>query len=109
MELTEIEKRAYAEIDEFLSLLPDWYKEKIPEDIKRVFKENKDQIYQKHIDPNVPIKEQNLLPETLALIAGLNLEYWATPDERDRLTKIYEKNDLKWKLEQYQILLDNDE
>jgi hypothetical protein len=108
MELDLNTRRAYSEVDEFLNLLPDWQRAKIPETVRIVFKTEKDKTYHKNINPNIPIADQNLLSETLAIIAGLNLKYWATPNERERLIKIYHRNELKWKLDQYQELLKKD-
>ena len=90
-------KQAYSEIDEFLSLLTEEERNKIPERLRDFFKENKDKYYQKNINPNLPIKDQNLLEETLTLIAFLNLKYWCEDEkEKERLTAIYLENDKKY-------------
>lgn len=87
-------RQAYSEIDEFLELLTDEQKNKIPFKLRELFKEEKDKDYRKVIDPRIPIREQNLREETLALIALLNLQYWCEDDEeKKRLTQIYAKNE----------------
>ena len=106
MEIKLNTRRAYSEIDEFLSLLPSWQREKIPENVRKIFREEKDETYIKKINPIIPIKDQNLLEETLAIIAYPNLKYWATAEERERLTKICERNEKNYKLQQYTSLLE---
>ena len=47
------------------------------------------------IDINQPIKDQNLMDETLAIIAMLNLKYWCDDEEKKRLINIYLENERK--------------
>lgn len=90
-------RMAYSEVDEFIELLPEDIKQKIPQNLRRIFKEEKDKNYVKKIDQNVPIKEQNLLEETLAIIAMLNLDYICEDeDEKERLREVYENNEKKY-------------
>ena len=87
-------KQAYTELDNFIELLDDYHKNKVPQKLRDYFKNKKDNNYIKNIDPNIPIKEQNLKRETLALIAMLNLKYWCEDEEeKERLLKIYENNE----------------
>ena len=67
-------RQAYAELDTFIELLDDSLKNKIPTKLREFFKREKDVSYVKNINPNIPIKEQNLKRETLSLIALINLE-----------------------------------
>lgn len=90
-------RQAYAEIDEFLRLLSEEQKNEIPKKLRDFFKEEKDQGYRKTIDATVPIAEQNLKEETLAIIALLNLQYWCKDEEeKQRLKKIYAQNEEKY-------------
>ena len=68
-------RQAYSEIDEFLGLLSDEQRNKIPKKLREFFKEEKDQEYKKGINPNIAIKNQDLKEETLGIIALLNLQY----------------------------------
>lgn len=87
-------RKAYSEIDEFLGLLSIEQVNKIPLKLRELFKEEKEQQYKKNINPNIPIKEQGLLEETLAIIALLNLQYWCeNEEEKERLKNIYVKNE----------------
>ena len=72
---------AYAEIDEILNLLEDEYKNKVPENIRNLFKEEKMKDYTPKIDENIPLIEQNLKRETIVLLSILNLNYWCEDEE----------------------------
>lgn len=87
-------RQAYSEIDEFLRLLSIEQRNEIPQKLRDLFTQEKDSDYRKGIDPTIPIKEQNLKEETLALIALLNLQYWCKDEaEKQRLKSVYSKNE----------------
>lgn len=87
-------RQAYSEIDEFLGLLSEEQRNKIPQKLREFFKEEKDGNYEKRIDPKEPIKNQNLKEETLGIIALLNLQYWCEDEiEKQRLKEVYAKNE----------------
>ncbi len=93
-------RQAFSELDEFLELLSEEKRNEIPKRLRNFFKEEKDQKYFKGINKDVPIKDQNLKEETLALIAILNIQYWCKDeDEKKRLKEIYEKNENKYQTE----------
>ena len=117
-------RQAYSEIDEFLDLLSPERRNKIPQKLQQLFKNEKDKNYIKGINPNVSIKEQALKEETLSIIALLNLQYWCdNVAEKERLEKIYSDNEKKYqdmlqekynpdnifKNKQSQNLVENDE
>lgn len=83
MSLSTSTRQAYTEIDTFIDLLDEYNKNKIPKKLREYFKKEKDINYIKKINPNQPIKEQNLKEETLSLIAMLNLQYWCE-DENEK-------------------------
>ena len=87
-------RQAYSEVDEFLELISNEHRDKIPQKLRNFFKEEKDTNYIKGIKPNVPIKNQGLKEETLGIIALLNLQYWCEDEnEKRRLKEIYAKNE----------------
>ena len=89
-------RQAYTEIDNFIELLDEYNRNKVPKKLREYKKKEKDNTYTKTINPNIPIKEQNLKEETLALIAMLNLQYWCEDEEeKRRLKKIYSDNEIK--------------
>jgi len=86
-------RQAYSEIDEFLGLLTEEQREKIPRKLREVFKEEKDNNYIKGIREDIPVNEQNFKEETLAIIALLNLQYWCQDEiESERLKQVYTNN-----------------
>lgn len=93
-------REAYAEVDNFIECLDSYDKNKIPESIRKYFKKEKSKNYNKIIDINQPIKDQNLKDETLAIIAMLNLKYWCDDEEeKKRLMTIYSENEKKYQNE----------
>lgn len=89
-------RNAYAEVDNFIECLDLYHKNKVPDDIREYFKREKSKNYNKMIDINQPIKNQNLMDETLAIIAMLNLKYWCDDEEeKKRLINIYLENERK--------------
>lgn len=87
-------RQAYSEIDEFLGLLTEAQREKIPRKLREFFREEKDNNYIKGIRADIPVKEQNFKEETLAIIALLNLQYWCKDEnEKQRLKSIYANNE----------------
>lgn len=87
-------RQAYSEVDEFLQLISEKNRNKIPKKLREFFKEEKDINYIKVINPSVPIKNQELKEETLGIIALLNLQYWCEDEnEKRRLKEVYAKNE----------------
>lgn len=87
-------RQAYSEIDEFLGLLSEEKRNRIPQKLREFFKEERDTNYIKGISPTEPIKNQNLKEETLGIIALLNLQYWCEDEnEKQRLKEVYAKNE----------------
>ena len=98
MYISENTRQTYTEIDNFIELLDEYNKNKIPIKLRELFKIEKDKHYIKNINPNKPIDEQNLKEETLALIAMLNLQYWCEDEkEKARLKQVYLNNEKKYK------------
>ena len=90
-------RQAYSEVDEFLGLISNEHRNKIPKKLREFFREEKDTTYIKGINPNVPIKNQKLKEETLGIIALLNLQYWCEDEnEKKRLKEVYAKNEKRY-------------
>ena len=94
-------KETYSEVCEFLGLLGAYYISKLPNKLVELCEENKSEEYVPHIKTNIPIKDQSLSEDTLAIIAVLNLQYWCEDEnEIKRLKEVYKKNE-----EEYQRTL----
>ena len=90
-------RQAYSEVDEFLGLISNEHRNKIPKKLREFFREEKDTNYIKGINTNVPIKNKKLKEETLGIIALLNLQYWCEDEnEKKRLKEVYAKNEKRY-------------
>ena len=95
--LTATTRIAYAQVDSFLDMLEEKYVQMVPRNIRYFIKQEKDTRDDIKIVPDVPIKQQNLTDEALALIAYLNLNYWCQDQaEREKLIEKYKENDEKY-------------
>lgn len=84
---------AYSEINEIINMLEDEDKNKVPENIRNFFKEEKNNDYIPQIDPSKPLIEQNLKRETIILLTILNLNYWCENEvEKQKWWNELEKN-----------------
>ena len=66
---------ALAEIDDILKFSDDEILLKISESFKKFVKENKDKKYISNINPYLPLKEQNIKPETASILALINKDF----------------------------------
>ncbi|MCM1230600.1 MAG: hypothetical protein NC489_10740 [Ruminococcus flavefaciens] len=98
--------RAYTEIWELLQVLGDDFINRVPEDILRVIEENRDTSYVFKITSDFA---HNMSRKGIVVFAVLNLNYWATPEERERLSAIYERNEREYKLRQYENMLEEED
>lgn len=90
---------AYTEVDTILSLMDEKYINKIPKNLRGIFKEEKSFDYKPNIDPKKSLNEQNLQRETLVILAILSLNYWCeSEEEKQKLIKAYWKMKRKMKL-----------
>lgn len=93
-------KDAYVEVLGILDLLDEEQKNRIPKKLKEFFENNKNQDYQVNIDSNIPLEEQNLLQETVDILAMLKLNYWCTNEkEKEGLFNLLNENEKKYQEE----------
>lgn len=89
-------KIAYAEVDTILSLMDKKYVNRIPEKLRKIFKEDKKSDYTINIDVNKSLNEQNLQRETMVILAMLCVNYWCdSEEEKQELIKAYSENEKK--------------
>lgn len=92
--------RAYAEVDKILSFMQIGYTERVPEKLRKIFKNQKLKDYDPNIDISIPLNEQNLERKTYAILAMLDLHYWCNnEEEKQELLNIYSNNEKKRKEE----------
>ena len=90
--------QACREVVLILGVLPKEYLRKVPREVLWRIMEHQDTEYhpswERNISADTDANDLDLLKESLALMAALNLEYWVTdPKEKERLLAIYDKNE----------------
>lgn len=93
-------KRAFSEVDAFLTTLGKSYINKIPNDILDVIKSEKDESYKVKIDPDISIESQDFSREAISIILWLNLEFFCNDEQKELLEKIYSNNQKLYEKEQ---------
>lgn len=100
--MTELNKRL-TEIDVILSFLPDEDLVRIPEELKRVIKENKDTSYDWQFNTEISLKEQNINKDTISFLAYIYIKYLLNDEEKEYMRQILEYNEKKTKVENENI------
>lgn len=83
------------EVDEILNYLSIDDLNKIPEEIRKLIKDNKDTEYEWHYDGTKPLKEQNVNRDTIAFLSYLNMEYLLNEEQKELMKQIHEFNEKK--------------
>ena len=87
--------KAYTEVLEIIKYLPKEEREKIPAEKIKFYEQNCDKEYEFKFDISKPIDEQKTLRETNAIIIILFRDYFATPEQKEKLEKILIQNEKK--------------
>lgn len=91
---------AYAEILEILDYMEEEYVSKVPKKLIKVITDNASDTYERHLDANVPLEEQQISEKTTALLAMLMLNYWCeSPEQKQELTDMFNENERKYQEE----------
>ena len=94
---TKEKSEVFSEVDAFLDIIDEEYKNKIPIKLRNLFKEHKDKDYHPVYHANIPIEEQNIKKEAIAMIGLLHLNYWCeTEEEKNKLRNIFLENQKKY-------------
>ena len=83
----------YNEVIEILNYIPKEDFNKIPTDIINMFKAYMNPNYHFKYDANKTLEEQNVSKEARTIIAIFFRDYWATPEQRDKI-KAKERYDM---------------
>ena len=103
--MNENEQIIYNEVYYVLHVLGDKYINKIPIKLYEFIKSNKGLNEIDYIDKAKNIADQ-LSEDTVTFISYLNLEYWCSGSEKERLLNVYKNNDIiaeKNKREKYNL------
>lgn len=79
--------KAYKEVYEILKFVPKEDVQKIPDDFMKIIKNNMDRNYDYKVNPKVDFEDQEMLRETMAILAIIYRDYWATEKQREMIIK----------------------
>lgn len=88
MIITKDYQNALTEVYEILNTLEIDEFNKIPEDIISAIKENRNLDYDYKIDDGIDLKEQQMLPETKAILFNLYRDYLVSSEQKEKIKKI---------------------
>lgn len=95
---------AYTQVYEIIKQLREEEYAKIPNEVVEVIKENRNTEYKFELDDDLKLKDQELLPETRAILFNIFREYLSTLEQKERIIRIQReerKKDEQRKIEQY--------
>lgn len=78
---------AYTEVYEIIELLDKEEYNKIPSEIIKAIRENRNLEYKFKLDEKIELKEQQLLPETKAILFNMFRDYLSTPEQKEIIIK----------------------
>lgn len=95
--------RNYKEVNIILNILGDEYKNKLPKKIKKLFEEAEDKTYLPNITEK-EFKEGNYLEDTKIILSILNINYWSTPEQKNKYMETLRALDEQYK-EEHKLVL----
>lgn len=90
-------QNAYTEVYTILQELEENEYEKIPPEIIQALEKNKNDNYIYELDDEQELKEQQMLPETKAILFNIFRDYLATPEQKQKVIQM--QNEERQKLE----------
>ena len=92
-------KNVYAEVYTILQELNEEEYNKIPPEVVKAIKLNRNEEYEYELDEELELKDQPMLPETKAILFNLFRDYLATPEQKAKIIRMQnearQKNELK--------------
>ena len=99
-------KNAYTEVYTILQDLNEEEFSKIPPEVLEAIKENRNEEYFYELDEDLELKEQQMLPETKAILFNLFRDYLSNPEQKAKIIRMQneerQKNELR-KQRQYNV------
>lgn len=87
-------KEIYSEVNSVLNMLGEKYIFKLPKSLYEMICEEKLNDYNPKYEPNIPLENQKIKRDSIAMIALFHLNYWCdTQEEKDKLKKLYSQNE----------------
>ena len=81
-------KNAYTEVYEIIEQLNEEEYNKIPPQVIKAIEENMNTEYEFELDEDIELKDQDLLPETKAILFNLFRDYLSTPEQKEKIIKM---------------------
>ena len=88
-------KNAYTEVYEIIKQLDEEEYNKIPSEVIKAIEENRNTEYEFDLDEDIELKEQELLPETKAILFNIFRDYLSTPEQKEKIIKMQAEERLK--------------
>ena len=88
-------KKRFVEVDVILKNLPEKDFNKIPNDLIRLIRENKDLNYKWDFDKSKKITDQHLHKDTIAILAYINTEFILENEKKMLMRKMHHFNEMK--------------
>ncbi len=92
-------RKAYSEIYEILTLLDTDYFRRLPNSFIDFIDKERDSNYKPNINKDIPLEKQNLLEDTVNILALLKLDYWCTEEEKNEFLQILNDNEIQYQNE----------
>ena len=81
-------KNAYTEVYEIIEQLNEEEYSKIHPQVIKAIEENRNTEYEFELDEDIELKDQELLPETKAILFNLFRDYLSTPEQKEKIIKM---------------------
>lgn len=94
-----ISSKTYTEVYVILQTLGDEYITKIPNKLYEHIKNQRNKKSILEIDISKGIEDQEISEQATDFIAYLNLQYWTSEEEKNKLLEEYRQNDVKYEKE----------
>ena len=82
-----------SELSEIIKNLGEKIRAKIPNDVIDYIENNKSQTYKWNYNPDLPLDEQNMLPETEELLTAIYRDYICTDAEKEKVDEVLVDNE----------------
>lgn len=96
-------RNAYTEVYTILQDIDEEEYKRIPPDVIKAIKENRNLEYDFELDDDLELKEQTLLPQTKAILFNLFRDYLATPEQKEKIIKMQNEERAKIELKKKQV------
>ena len=92
--MDEKTRKIYSEVYEILILLGDRFINKLPNKLFSLIQKEKSNLYNPKYNLDIPLENQDVKEETIAIIALFKLKYWCeSEEEKKELEYIFQKNE----------------